>query len=75
MFGNKQQLIETIQRQIGVDITPFVNVRRGHPRTYLSVYLDEMSRVDRMSVERFLRNNGMRIESNGCLGYAIYYVK
>lgn len=73
--SNKKEMTSFIKEQVGVDITPYIEERAGHPRSYLGVHLEDMPKAQETKVRNLMQKKGVRIEYNGGFGYTLTYIK
>jgi hypothetical protein len=72
--AKKDTLIDLIKHQLNIDITPFVNEQYSKPK-YLTVELDEMDDLAQRAIRSLAHSSGkFRLESNGGLGEAFFYL-
>ena len=71
----RQDIIDYVKTQTNVDLTPVLEETTKRSRTYLGVHLEDLGFNERNQVVRVLKSRGIRLESNGGLGDAIWYEK
>ena len=74
-LNNKNNIINFVKKQTNVDLSKLVEPKAGRSRTYLGVHLEDLNRNQRNAVTGILNKMGVRVESNGGYGDAIYYKK
>lgn len=74
-LSNRQGIIDFVKHQLSIDLSTVLEDSTMKSRTYLGVHLEKLDRSQVSSIRTLLNKKGIRIESNGGLGYAIYYKK
>ena len=73
--SNRKEMVSFIKQQVGVDITPYIEERAGHPRSYLGFHLEKMPKAEQTKVKYIAQKKGIRIENNGGFGSTLTYIK
>lgn len=71
MITNRQELIDFIAHNLGVDITPYITLKQVGIKNFTCVDLDKLS--DGARILNLLNECGLYIFKIDGLGYAIHY--
>lgn len=74
-LSDRDGIINFVKKQTNIDLSKVLEPKNSRSRTYLGVHLDDLGRNQRNAVTSILNKYGVRIESNGGYGDAIYFKK